>query len=56
MEKVSLSANLVNALAQYLYGQKYVDVFQLIQGLESEIKDQMQVKPETPEEPKPAAQ
>ena len=40
MEKVSLSVNLVNAVLQYLGTQPYQNVYQLIEALQKEAKDQ----------------
>ena len=40
MEKVSLSINLVNAVLQYLGTQPYQNVFQLVEALQKEAKDQ----------------
>ena len=44
MEKVSLSLNLVNAVLQYLGTQPYQNVFQLIEALQKEAKDQSKQK------------
>lgn len=41
MEKVTLSVNLVNAVLQYLGTQPYQNVFQLIEALQKEAKDQL---------------
>lgn len=40
MEKVTLSVNLVNAVLQYLGTQPYQNVFQLVEALQKEAKDQ----------------
>jgi hypothetical protein len=44
MEKVSLSINLVNAVLQYLGTQPYQNVFQLVDALQKEAKDQPEQK------------
>ena len=41
MEKVNLSANLINAVLQYLGTQPYAQVFQLIAALQKEVQEQM---------------
>lgn len=41
MEKVNLSANLVNAVLQYLGTQPYAQVFQLISALQKEAQEQV---------------
>ena len=40
MEKVSLSVNLVNAVLQYLGTQPYQNVYQLVEALQKEAKEQ----------------
>ncbi len=45
MEKVNLSANLVNAVLQYLGTQPYAQVFQLVAAIQKEAQEQMP-KPE----------
>lgn len=40
MEKLSLSVNLVNAVLQYLGTQPYQNVYQLVEALQKEAKDQ----------------
>lgn len=40
MEKVTLSVNLVNAVLQYLGTQPYQNVYQLVEALQKEAKDQ----------------
>lgn len=44
MEKVTLSVNLVNAVLQYLGTQPYQNVFQLVEALQKEAKDQSEQK------------
>jgi len=44
MEKVNLSINLVNAVLQYLGTQPYQNVFQLVDALQKEAKDQPEQK------------
>ena len=41
MEKVTLSVNLVNAVLQYLGTQPYQNVYQLVEALQKEAKDQL---------------
>lgn len=41
MEKVTLSAQLVNAILQYLGNQKFVEVANLINGIQQEAQGQM---------------
>lgn len=51
MEKVTLSTQLVNAILQYLGNQKFVEVANLINGIQQEAQGQLQ--PAAPaEEPK----
>ena len=40
MEKITLSTNLVNAILQYLGKHPYVDVFQLVEAIQKEAKEQ----------------
>ena len=40
MEKITLSTNLVNAILQYLGKHPYVDVFQLVEAIQKEAKQQ----------------
>lgn len=40
MEKLSISVNLVNAVLQYLGTQPYQNVYQLIEALQKEAKEQ----------------
>jgi hypothetical protein len=40
MDKLTLSTNLVNAILQYLGKQPYVDVFQLVEAIQKEAKQQ----------------
>ena len=41
MEKLSLSVQLVNAIAGYLAIKPYQEVYQLLQGLQQESKGQL---------------
>ena len=45
MEKVTLSVNLVNAVLQYLGTQPYQNVYQLVEAMQKEAKEQAE-KPE----------
>ena len=45
MEKVTLSINLVNAVLQYLGTQPYQNVYQLVEAMQKEAKEQAE-KPE----------
>jgi hypothetical protein len=47
MEKITLSTNLVNAILQYLGTRSYADVFQLVEAIQKEAKEQI---PPTPTE------
>ena len=47
MEKITLSTNLVNAILQYLGSRPYADVFQLVEAIQKEAKEQ---QPPTPTE------
>jgi hypothetical protein len=40
MEKITLSTNLVNAILQYLGSRPYADVFQLVEAIQKEAKEQ----------------
>lgn len=40
MEKITLSTNLVNAVLQYLGTRPYADVFQLVEAIQKEAKQQ----------------
>jgi hypothetical protein len=53
MEKIALSTELVNAILQYLGNQKFVEVAQLINGIQQEA--QAQAAPAAPAEA-PAAE
>jgi len=44
MEKLSLSVNLVNAVLQYLGTQPYQNVYQLVEAMQKEAKQQAEVK------------
>jgi hypothetical protein len=43
MEKITLSTNLVNAILQYLGSRPYADVFQLVEAIQKEAKEQQTV-------------
>jgi hypothetical protein len=49
MEKITLSTELVNAILQYLGSRPFVEVAQLINGIQQEA--QAQAAPAVPEEP-----
>tara|TARA_R110000868_G_scaffold395465_1_gene667141 strand:- start:410 stop:568 length:159 start_codon:yes stop_codon:yes gene_type:complete len=49
MDKLTLSTQLVNSVMGYLGARPYQEVFQLIDGLQKEAKNQV---PPTVEEPK----
>jgi hypothetical protein len=51
MEKISLSTNLVNGILQYLGGQPYAQVANLITGIQQEAQGQI-----APAEQAPAAE
>ena len=53
MEKVTLSTQLVNAILQYLGNQKFVEVANLINGIQQEAQGQL--PPQAPAE-EPAAE
>ena len=44
MEKITLSTNLVNAILQYLGTRPYADVFQLVEVIQKEAKEQAEVQ------------
>jgi hypothetical protein len=44
MEKITLSTNLVNAVLQYLGTRPYADVFQLVEAIQKEAKEQVLVE------------
>ena len=44
MEKITLSLNLVNAVLQYLGTQPYQNVYQLVEAMQKEAKQQAEVK------------
>lgn len=44
MEKITLSTNLVNAILQYLGTRPYTDVFQLVEAIQKEAKEQVIVE------------
>jgi hypothetical protein len=50
MEKITLSTQLVNAVLGYLGARPYQEVFQLIEGLQNEAKNQVQPTVEEPKE------
>ncbi len=42
MNEIKLSTNLVNAILQYLGSRPYADVFQLVDAIQKEAKEQAQ--------------
>jgi len=44
MEKITLSTNLVNAVLQFLGTRPYADVFQLVQAIQKEAKEQVVIE------------
>jgi hypothetical protein len=44
MEKLTLSVNLINAVLSYLGTKPYQEVFQLVEALQKEAKQQAEVK------------
>jgi hypothetical protein len=44
MEKIILSTNLVNAILQYLGKQPYADVFQIVEAIQKEAKEQSEAE------------
>jgi hypothetical protein len=44
MEKITLSTNLVNAVLQYLGTRPYADVFQLVEAIQKEAKEQVVIE------------
>lgn len=44
MEKITLSAQLVNAILQYLGNQPYAQVANLINGIQEEAKSQVPIE------------
>ena len=54
MEKVTLSTQLVNAILQYLGQQPFVQVANLINGIQQEAQGQLQPAPADPAEGQPA--
>lgn len=50
MEKVTLSTQLVNAILQYLGNQKFVEVANLINGIQQEAEAQAKPAQEAPAE------
>jgi len=45
MNEIKLSTNLVNALLQYLGTRPYTEVFQVIEAIQKEAKEQSQQAP-----------
>jgi hypothetical protein len=45
MDKLTLSTNLVNAILQYLGTRPYADVFQLVEAIQKEAKEQQPPAP-----------
>ena len=43
MNEIKLSTNLVNAILQYLGTRPYADVFQLVEAIQKEAKEQQNV-------------
>jgi len=43
MNEIKLSTNLVNAILQYLGKQPYIDVFQIVEAIQKEAKEQQNV-------------
>jgi len=43
MEKITLSTNLVNAILQYLGTRPYTEVFQVIEAIQKEAKEQNEI-------------
>jgi hypothetical protein len=43
MEKITLSTNLVNAIMQYIGTRPYAEVFQLVEAIQKEAKEQQTV-------------
>lgn len=46
MEKITLSTQLINGILQYLGTRPYGEVFQIIEAIQKEAKEQTQPKPE----------
>ena len=46
MEKITLSTQLVNGILQYLGTRPYGEVFQIIEAIQKEAKEQTQPEPE----------
>ena len=46
MEKITLSTQLANAILQYLGTRPFGEVFQLIEAVQKEAKEQTQPEPE----------
>jgi hypothetical protein len=51
MEKITLSTNLVNAIIGYLGTRPYQEVFQLVEAMQKEAKDQTENASETSDSP-----
>jgi hypothetical protein len=45
MNEIKLSTNLVNAILQYLGTRPYTEVFQVIEAIQKEAKEQSQQAP-----------
>ena len=43
MNEIKLSTNLVNAILQYLGKQPYAEVFQIVEAIQKEAKEQQNV-------------
>jgi len=44
MSEIKLSTNLVNAILQYLGSRPYADVFQLVEAIQKEAKEQPKIE------------
>jgi hypothetical protein len=49
MEKLQFSAQLINAILGYLGTRPYQEVFQLIEGIQNEVKEQQGEQKAAPE-------
>lgn len=45
-KKIELTLNIVNAVLQYLGTRPYAEVYQLIQGIQTQASSQVENKPE----------
>jgi len=46
MEKITLSTQLINAIMQYLGTRPFAEVFQIIDAVQKEVKEQAPTEPE----------